>query len=86
MIMSNFADDPRKPSASHPWRKKQPKAESAKSPDPATRLNRKASMAITAHEEKALRARACRAGGLSVSAFLRAHFPPELLIHPDEEE
>lgn len=62
------------PGANHPWR-------SATNPDAPqqARLERKCTMVVTKAEEKAIRARALAEGGLSVSAFLRKHFPPELL-------
>lgn len=84
MIMPNISGDgPRKPAPDHPWRT--PRTPPAKrEAGTAKRHNRKATIALTAEEERAIRARALRAGGLSVSAFIRANFPPELLTPPED--
>lgn len=90
MIMQNLSGDgPRKPASDHPWRTPRTQPENRQNATATTakkRHNRKATIALTAEEEKAIRARALRAGGLSVSAFIRAHFPPELLTPPGDND
>lgn len=84
MIMQNkSSDDLRRPAPQHPWRTRSREAAGNSRTAPSQRHNRKATIAITVTEEQALRARALRAGGLSVSAFLRSQLPPELLSPPD---
>lgn len=79
MIMQANSGDggsrPRRPSGSHPWRKHQTPRGDERPP-----LNHKACMAVSEDELRAVRA---RAGALSVSEFLRRHFPAELLTMPE---
>lgn len=75
MARNDDAQGRRRPSKSHPWRMHR----STESDAPAPRTH-KATMVVTAAEFHALRA---RAGGRSMSEFLRGCFPPELLLMPD---
>lgn len=65
----------RRPRASHPWRRHR-SADDEPAPEP---LNQKACMAVSETELRAIRA---RAGGRSISEFLRRHFPAEILQLP----
>ena len=73
MIMAREDGDgrQRRPSANHPWRRHQ-----AEEVNDEPRLQ-KVSMAVTRTEFLALRS---RAGSMTISQFLRANFPPELLL------
>lgn len=82
MIMAREDGDgrQRRPSANHPWRRHQSEEVEEVSEEP--RLH-KVSMAVTRTEFLALRS---RAGSMTISQFLRGHFPAELLLpKPDPE-
>lgn len=84
MIMARDDDDGRQssPPAKHPWSHPWKRNQADKvSEEP--RLQ-KVSMAVTRTEFLALRS---RAGSMTISQFLRANFPAELLLpqRPDEE-
>lgn len=79
MIMQTNSEDGgsrsrRAPSGSHPWRKHKTQC------DDGPPRNAKACMAVSEDELRALRA---RAGALSLSEFLRRHFPATLLTMPE---
>lgn len=76
MIMAREDGDGRKrrPASNHPWRRHRTE-ESAQESDEEPRVL-KVAMAVTRSELVALRS---RAGCLTLSQFLRQHFPAELL-------
>ena len=79
MAMDDSGRQPRKPAANHPWN--HPQSRLAATTHRADARTSKVTMVVTRAEFLALRA---RAGGKTMSEFLRSHFPPELLKHPHD--
>jgi len=66
-----------KPAANHPWQ--HPQLRSTAEPNTTEARCRKVTMTVTRPEERSLRARALQAH-MSISQFVRTHFPGELLL------
>ncbi len=82
MAMDDGDRQPRKPAPNHPWNHPERRAAAADLERSQTNARTsKVTMVVTRAEFLALRA---RAGGKTMSEFLRSHFPPELLKHPHD--
>ncbi len=82
MAMDDSGRGPQKPAANHPWRRYQNgQSADAQQPRPDAKTS-KVTMVVTRAEFIAIRR---RAGSMSVSEFLRQHFPDELFQSPEAE-